>query len=393
MTQGKCVNTKTDKDNCGGCGKKCAKNQVCQDGNCTVISIFDQGPPAHVFCSPPCLPGEICVFGQCQKPGEVDHFACELLCAPEACCNMTCIDTTSDPNNCGSCGNICAAGTTCCAGACVNLLTNWANCGACMNTCLAVQDCCAGSCLDVWFNPASCGGCGNVCAPNNPNCCFGQCTNRQTDVHNCGVCTTECPSAHACCAGACQPICASNLDCEPGQLCDKATGCCAVFGPGTPGLPASDTWSPTSTEGAPAPRTEHRAVWTGSRMFVWGGGVKEEGHTSTGGLYDPASDTWTPTSTKDAPAPKANYPPPLWTGDRAIVAGGDIPGSPLGPSGLYDPEPDTWTPIDLDAAPEGFYVAAAAWAGCRAIFVGSQYNVEDQSSRPAAWAYEPAPLR
>src|SRR2546422_1070361 len=52
---------------------------------------------------------------------------------------------------------------------------------------------------------------------------------------------------------------------------------------------AQDTWTPTSTVGAPTGRSLHTAVWTGSRMVVWGGA-----NDNTGGVYDPATDSWTP---------------------------------------------------------------------------------------------------
>ena len=35
--------------------------------------------------------------------------------------------------------------------------------------------------------------------------------------------------------------------------------------------PAEDAWRPTVTENAPAGRTQHTAVWTGSEMLVFGG--------------------------------------------------------------------------------------------------------------------------
>ena len=35
--------------------------------------------------------------------------------------------------------------------------------------------------------------------------------------------------------------------------------------------PGTDSWTATSTNGAPAGRYWHTAVWTGSEMIVWGG--------------------------------------------------------------------------------------------------------------------------
>ena len=60
---------------------------------------------------------------------------------------------------------------------------------------------------------------------------------------------------------------------------------------------AQGVWTPTSTIGAPAARSYHAAVWTGSKMIVWGGYLKSvplftDPFTNTGGLYDPATDSW-----------------------------------------------------------------------------------------------------
>ena len=35
--------------------------------------------------------------------------------------------------------------------------------------------------------------------------------------------------------------------------------------------PGTDSWTATSTTGAPAARWYHTAVWTGSQMILWGG--------------------------------------------------------------------------------------------------------------------------
>src|SRR4029453_15321916 len=84
--------------------------------------------------------------------------------------------------------------------------------------------------------------------------------------------------------------------------------------------PVTDTWTPTSTTGAPFGRTDHTAVWTGTRMIVWGGA----GETSllfSGGVYDALSDAWTPMTDLDAPAARVGHTA-VWTGDRRVVWGG-----------------------------------------------------------------------
>ena len=67
--------------------------------------------------------------------------------------------------------------------------------------------------------------------------------------------------------------------------------------------PETDSWATLSTADAPSARGAHTAVWTGTRMIVWGGS-ENFSYLSTGGAYDPSTDTWTPTSTVEAPSPR-----------------------------------------------------------------------------------------
>src|SRR5205814_9067748 len=49
--------------------------------------------------------------------------------------------------------------------------------------------------------------------------------------------------------------------------------------------PGTDSWTATTTTGAPAGRELHKAVWTGSQMIVWGGFDDVNLPVNTGGRY------------------------------------------------------------------------------------------------------------
>jgi hypothetical protein len=163
--------------------------------------------------------------------------------------------------------------------------------------------------------------------------------------------------------------------------------------------PATDRWTPIS----PAPlRTEggHTAVWTGSRMLVWGGNLGES-PSGEGASYDPATNRWT----RLAPAPIAPRfgHTAVWTGDRMIVWGG-FPGASRGQEptyadgASYDPATDSWAP--LAAAPvTGRAEHTAVWTGRSMVVWGGTGDAglvaDGASYDPAtgAWrALPPSPL-
>ena len=109
--------------------------------------------------------------------------------------------------------------------------------------------------------------------------------------------------------------------------------------------PLTDTWQIISSLGAPAPRTSHTAIWTGSRMIVWGGApTVTVGSTvlATGGLYDPISDSWSEVSTVGAPSARSEHTA-VWTGTKMIIWGGWSGTTNLAEGGRYDPTTDTWS--------------------------------------------------
>ena len=87
--------------------------------------------------------------------------------------------------------------------------------------------------------------------------------------------------------------------------------------------PSTNSWMATSTTNAPDPRSGHTARWTGSEMIVWGGHfyVGEFINLKTGGRYNPSTNSWTATSTTNAPPARGDHKA-VWTGSEMIVWGG-----------------------------------------------------------------------
>jgi len=135
--------------------------------------------------------------------------------------------------------------------------------------------------------------------------------------------------------------------------------------------PIANTWLGVSTTEAPTARDDHTAVWTGSRMVVWGGyDGRYTGKTSTGGTYDPATDAWTTMAVDGAPTARG-FHTAVWGGDRVVVWGGldDAgPGSQTG--GAYDPATNSWTALPLLSAPSSRYGHRAVWTGRHMVIWG-----------------------
>ncbi len=108
--------------------------------------------------------------------------------------------------------------------------------------------------------------------------------------------------------------------------------------------PATNMWMPTTETGAPSARFEHTAVWTGTQMIVWGGGIYYDEVAwgefyGDGGRYSPATNTWTTTTLVGAPSARL-YHTAVWTGTQMIVWGGGATvydGHELNTGALYSP--------------------------------------------------------
>jgi hypothetical protein len=136
--------------------------------------------------------------------------------------------------------------------------------------------------------------------------------------------------------------------------------------------PASDSWAPMSVSGAPATRASHTAVWTGNEMVVWGGSNWSNGDChdlNSGGRYNPASDSWLPTSETSAPSAREAHTA-LWTGSVMIVWAGQDEANNLNTGGRYDPASDSWLPTSETSAPAARVCSTAVWTGTLMIVWG-----------------------
>jgi hypothetical protein len=138
--------------------------------------------------------------------------------------------------------------------------------------------------------------------------------------------------------------------------------------------PASKTWKSTSASGAPAARFGHTAVWTGSKMLIWGG-YGAMNLEPAGGIYDPATDTWSPMSTAGQPSPRFAHTA-VWTGSKMVIWGGSDGKNVSGNGAMYDPATDTWTATNMAGAPKARRYHGAAWSGSL-MLVWSGYDVFD----------------
>src|SRR5204862_189088 len=139
--------------------------------------------------------------------------------------------------------------------------------------------------------------------------------------------------------------------------------------------PGTDSWTATSTTNAPGARSVHTAVWTGNEMIAWGGYDANFNEVNTGGRYcaQPPSpctaNTWTPTSPTAAPAGRT-FHTAVWTGSEMTVWAGLAAGGYLDTGGRYDPNTDSWTATTTTNAPAARAVHTAVWTGSEMIVWG-----------------------
>ena len=177
----------------------------------------------------------------CQGGGKPGSTVCCTKLASGGCDPtkaVSCVDTGSDPSNCGTCGNACTGTTPICA---------TTGCVACSNS----NPCPAGGCCTT---SGACVANGDICAGNGTDCSTATCQS--------GVCQgtpVSCTAPATCCpagtpaAGECRRLagtgpCSSDDECCSG-LCAGGHGCCPTCPAGCGcGIPVSGGTACTSGE-------------------------------------------------------------------------------------------------------------------------------------------------
>ena len=211
-----CVDLNKDAANCGACGKACGGGKMCVSGACQCPASLMRDCDGTCKADSPTSCGsscELCRSGVARATDTCDNGRCGFKCSSGlSVCSGQCIDTGSDNNNCGICGNSCSAPERCsfglcvcptgqhkCGGSCVSNssinscgLFSCSPCAAppgysatcdgfsCGMTCDGGINCgSTGACADTNKDPRNCGGCGITCldpASIGPNCVFGSCS-------------------------------------------------------------------------------------------------------------------------------------------------------------------------------------------------------------------------
>jgi hypothetical protein len=224
-----------------GCAPACGGGTpYCNDQNHCVACLTDDNCPMGSYCKTLSESISSCVVG-CVN---------DAHCGGKKCCSGGCVDTTSNPGNCGACGTNCMAphaqasctNSACTAGSCT---PGYGDCNG------DPKDGCE---ANLHVDAANCTGCGMACAlPNAIPACSDGCyisacnfgyddcnqdpsdgceTSTLSDIANCGGCGVPCnglPNAKATCtAGNCVlGVCnVGFFDCNnnPQDGCEVAVG-------------------------------------------------------------------------------------------------------------------------------------------------------------------------
>ena len=112
------------------------------------------------------------------------------------------------------------------------------------------------------------------------------------------------------------------------------------------------------------------AVWTGSKMIVWGG-QQSGAFLGDGAAYNPVTDTWTALPSTGAPVARANHVA-VWTGTEMLIYGGEDNTGSISSGAAFDPAKNTWRTLDTATGAVARTLSTAVWSGSQLVIFGGQ---------------------
>jgi len=263
--------------------------------------------------------------------------SCGSTCsAGETCCVDTCFALKTDVNHCGTCDNACTSAQKCCGGTCAACCVD-ADCpttdhhcldGACIIQCVAPAVECDGVCAVLDTDQKNCGACGIDCLGH--GCDAGKCRTGWVTMSETGALS---PRQRAAAAWT-----GSKLFIWGGQNPQGALDDGALYDPKT------DTWTMLPTTNAPSARVDAVAIaMKNDKVLVWGGGPDNNNMgLNTGKLYDLITSAWLDVAV--APIGRRN-PIAIWTGSKVLLWGGTSGGAAIAGGAMYEPITNKWSVI------------------------------------------------
>jgi len=197
-------------------------------GSASLLGTSDAGTPDPFDATTPAMDASLDQSSDGRPDSTADVAPVDAPSCPAGTilCGAACVDPSSDPSHCGSCGRLCslaAAVAACSRGACtVN------GCVAGFGDCDRIAD---NGCEVPLGTAANCGACGVACSGAAPLCdaamgrcvsgcpagttlCSSACVDTSSSASHCGMCGNACslPNATSSCSGGS----CSVLRCNPG---------------------------------------------------------------------------------------------------------------------------------------------------------------------------------
>lgn len=118
-----------------------------------------------------------------------------------------------------------------------------------------------------------------------------------------------------------------------------------------------------------AVRSGHAGVWDGRRLMVWGGRTRSGTPLADGAVWDSTTGQWTAISSSGAPTPRFDVQA-VWTGEEFAIFGGSNYQGPMATGAAWRRDTGTWRALPSLAVSSARTSAFSAWTGSTWLLFG-----------------------